>query len=145
MGWVVECSVSGEQLEGCFYESSDDANAYRAGQLGLAAIHHILVALLIFYNIDNWRTKTGCDNEGSIKISRRRPSRVRPSMNCAGILGNIRSARNRMTTDPNYFHVYGHMDDYLDDSQLTSEQRLNKRCNTLAKEAVDLAVKLRRL
>ena len=66
-------------------------------------------------------------------------------MKCADILRNIRSARNRMTTDPNYFHVYGHMDDYLDDSQLSFEQRLNKRCDTLAKEAIDLAVRLRRL
>ena len=50
-----------------------------------------------------------------------------------------------MTTDPNYFHVYGHMDDYLDDSQPSFEQQMNKRCNILAKEAVGLAVKLTRL
>ena len=36
------------------------------------------------------------------------------------------------------------MDDYLKDDQLTFEKRLNKRCDILAKEAVDLAVKLRR-
>lgn len=63
---------------------------------------------------------------------------------CADILQNIRSARNRMTTNPNYFHVYGHMDKYLNKEQLSFEQRLNKRCVILAKEAVDLAVKLRR-
>ena len=52
VGWVVECSVSGEQLEGCFYEISDNANAYCAEQLGLDAIHHVLLAFLIFHDID---------------------------------------------------------------------------------------------
>ena len=137
--------MSGGRLEGCFYEISEDANAYRAEQLGLAAIHHLLAALSKFYELEGWRTKAGCDNEGAIKISRRRPRRIRLSMRCVDILRNIRSSRNRMTVDPDYFHVYGHMDDYLDDSQLTSEQHLNKRCNTLAKEAVNLAVKLRSL
>ena len=30
VGWVVKCSVSGEQLEDYFYEITDDANAYCA-------------------------------------------------------------------------------------------------------------------
>ena len=65
-------------------------------------------------------------------------------MRCADILPNTRSARNRMATNPNYCHVYGHMNNYLDGEQLSFEQRLNKRSDILAKEAVDLAVKLRR-
>ena len=63
--------------------------------------------------------------------------RIRPGMSCADILRNIRSARNKMTTNPNYCHVFGHMDDFLPDHQLTLEQRMNKRCDYLAKEAVD--------
>ena len=131
-------------MEGRFYEISDGANAYRAEQLGLDAIHHLLSALSVFYDVEKWDTNTGCDNEGAIKISRRRLRRIRPSMSCADILRNIRTARNKMTTNPNYFHVYGHMDQYLDDEQLTFEQRLNKLCDILAKEAVDLAIRLRR-
>ena len=64
-------------------------------------------------------------------------------MSCADILRNIRNCRNRMTTDPNYYHVYGHMDDILTDEQLSFEQRLNKRCDILAKEAVELCRKSR--
>ena len=48
VGWVVEFSESGERLEGCFYEILDEANAYRAEQLGLTAIRHLLAALSIF-------------------------------------------------------------------------------------------------
>ena len=57
----------------------------------------------------------------AIKISCPRLRRIRPSMRCADILRNISSSRNRMMVDPDYYHVYGHMDDYLDDSQLTPE------------------------
>ena len=143
VGWVVECTKTGKKLEGFFFEISDDANAYRAEQLGMCAIHHLITAISLFYKILKWKTRAGCDNEGTIKISRRRLKRIRPSMKCADILRNIRSARNRMTTDPNYFHVYGHMDDFLDDDQLTFEQRLNKRCDCLAKKAVEACRMLR--
>ena len=42
-----------------------------------------------------------------------------------------------MTTRPDYYHVLGHMDDYLSDEFLDLEQRLNKRCDVLVKAAVD--------
>ena len=43
-----------------------------------------------------------------------------------------------MTTKPDYFDVFGHMDEGLREDQLTFEQRLNKRCDELAKTAVDV-------
>ena len=70
VGWVVECSVSGEQLEDYFYEITDNANAYCAKQLELDAIHHVLAALSIYCDVDAWNTRAGCDNEGAINISR---------------------------------------------------------------------------
>ena len=50
----------------------------------------------------------------------------------------MRTARNKMSTRPDYGHVYGHMDDWLREDQITLEQRLNKRCDELAKAAVDV-------
>ena len=64
-------------------------------------------------------------------------------MSCADILRNIRSARNKMTTNPNYYHMYGHMDDYLLDHKLTLEQKLNKIGDFLAKYAVDMWLRIR--
>ena len=84
VGWVVECRATGNRLEGFFCEITDAATAYCAEQLGLDAIHHLLCAILIFYDVDECDTKTGCDNEGAIKISRRRLRRIRQSMSCAG-------------------------------------------------------------
>ena len=144
VGWIVKCSEYGNSMEGSFYEISDEANAYRAEQLGMCANHHLISALSQFYKIGKWKTNTGGDNEGTVKITRRRLNRIRPGMKCADILRNIRTARNDMTTDPNYFHVYGHMDDYLSDDKLSFEQNLNKRCDELAKKAVQTAVDLRR-
>ena len=43
-----------------------------------------------------------------------------------------------MTTRPDYYHVFGHMDDWLREDQLSLEQKLNKRCDELAKAAVDV-------
>ena len=143
-GWVVHCRKSGQSIEGSFYEVSDSANAYRAEQLGMDALHHLLAAFSVFYGIKEWRSKAGCDNLGTIKICRRRFSRIRPGMKCADVLRNIRSARNKMTTRPDYFHVLGHMDDYLAEEQLTLEQTLNKRCDALAKHAVDVWLQRKR-
>ena len=63
--------------------------------------------------------------------------RIRPGMSCVDILRNIRSTRNKMTTNPNYYHVFGRMDDFLLDHQLSLEQKMNKICDFMAKDAVD--------
>lgn len=48
-----------------------------------------------------------------------------------------------MITDPNSCHVYGHTNDYLGYDKLMLEQKLNKRCDELAKYAISLDVGLR--
>ncbi len=138
IGWVVECTKCGKRMEGSFYEESDSANSYRAEQLGVCVVHQLMFALSLFYSISNWETKSSCDNYGAIKISRRRLTRIKPSMKCADVLRNIRTARKKMTTRPDYYHVFGHMDDWLSEDQLSFEQKLNKRCDVLAKAAVDV-------
>ena len=75
-----------------------------------------------------------------LKCQRRRLSRIRPGMKCADILRSVRNARNKMTTRPDYFHVFGHMGEWLREDQLTFQHRLNKRCDELAKAAVEVWV-----
>ena len=95
----------------------------------------------MFYGIETWNTRVGCDNFGAIKVSKRRLRRIRPGMSCADILRNIKKARGKMTTAPFYFHVYGHMARFLRDDQLTLEQHLNIVFDGLAKTAVDMFVR----
>ena len=121
-----------EQDGGCFAQSQEKNNdrifeyAYRVAQLGVCAVHHLLAALSIYYGISDYKTILCCDNLGAINVLRRRLRRIRPSMSCTDILRNIRSARNKMTTNSNYDHVCGHMHDYLLGHQLTLEQKMNK-------------------
>ena len=49
-----------------------------------------------------------------------------------------------MTTNPDYFHFLGHMDDYLEDDQLTLEQLLNKSYDILAEFTIDTWLKRKR-
>ena len=46
-----------------------------------------------------------------------------------------------MTTVPFHFHVYGHMERFLRDDQLTLEQHLNIVYDNLAKTALDMFVR----
>ena len=49
--WVVECTKTGNKLEGLFCKVTDDANGYRFEQLGICTIHHLMTALSIFYKV----------------------------------------------------------------------------------------------
>ena len=62
VGWVVECAKCGKRMEGSFYEISDTFNSCRAEQLEICAVHQLTQALSLFSGVDNWKTKSGCDN-----------------------------------------------------------------------------------
>ena len=44
-------------LKGNFWGNSNSANSYKAEQLGVCAIHHLIAALTSFYKIKNCTTK----------------------------------------------------------------------------------------
>ena len=83
--WVLYCKKTGNLLEGYFFEISDDASSYRGEQLGMCAVHHLIASLSLFFFIMKWRTRVCCDNEGTIKISRRRLVRIQSTMSCSDI------------------------------------------------------------
>ena len=51
---------------GTFFKAIDAAGAYRGKQLGFCAIHHLIAALCLFYNIENWHTIVYCNNHCAI-------------------------------------------------------------------------------
>ena len=123
-------------MKGRFWEKSDSANSYRAEQLGVCAIHHLIAALTSFYKIQNCNTKIWCDNLSAITVSKKKKRRVRPGASCADILRNIRSIRNKTTATIKYGHVDGHTDNYLLWHQMTLEQKMNVICDKEANKAV---------
>ena len=52
----------------------------------------------------------------------------------------MRNTRKNMSANIKYQHVNGHMDKYLLFHQITLEQKMNTRCNRLAKRAVHRAI-----
>ena len=99
--------------EGQLLGKSNSANSYRAEQLGVCAIHHLVAALTSFYKVESCTTKIWRDNMGAVNISRKRKRRIHPGASCAGALRNIKNTRNRMKATVKYDHVVGHMDKYL--------------------------------
>ena len=123
-------------MKGRFWEKSNSANSYRAEQLGVCAIHHLIAALTSFYKIKNCSTKIWCDNLSTVNVSKKKRRRVRPGSSCADILRNIRSIRNKTTATVKYGHVDGHSDKYLLWHQMTLEQQMNVICDGEANIAV---------
>ena len=101
----VEPGENRKALKGFFWEKSDSANSYRAEQLGMCAIHHLITALTSYYNIGDCTCKIWCDTMGAVKISKKQRRRIRPGASCADILRNIRNTRNKTTIKINYEHV----------------------------------------
>ena len=75
-GWMccdtapVEPGEMRKALKGNFWEKSDSANSYRAEQLGVCAVHHLICALTSFYKIKKCMTKIWYDNMGAVNISK---------------------------------------------------------------------------
>ena len=59
----VEAGKKRMTLRGSFWEKSNSANShYRAEQLGVCAIQHLIAALTFFYKIENCSTEIWCNN-----------------------------------------------------------------------------------
>ena len=99
-GWMFCSTVpvqSGEKRiahNGNFWGKSNSANSYRAEQLGVCAIRHLITTFVSFYEIENCTTKIWCDIMGAVSISKKRKKQIRPGARCADILRNIRNTRN---------------------------------------------------
>jgi len=141
VGWVVLCNKTGKRLTCWCWERSDSADSYRAEMLGLCSLHLLARALSEYHKIASWTIKICCDNDGALYRSSHQLRRIKPSAKCAGIRRSFRSTKLGLTGKLIYEHVYGHMDDYLLWHQLTTIQQTNCVCDTLAKKAVQQAIR----
>ena len=53
VGWIVYCTKIQRKTKGRCFEVSKEANAYRVEQLGLCAVHNLIAAFSVFYEIEN--------------------------------------------------------------------------------------------
>jgi hypothetical protein len=140
VGWIIFCNKIGLRLTGTFWERSPVASSYQAGMLGLCALHLFARALSEFYKIQEWKATMGCNNKRALEQSSYTCRRIRPSAKCTDIQQSLKATKHTFTGKLTYLHVYGHMDKYLLWHQLSLIQQLNCVCDTLAKQAVTLAM-----
>jgi hypothetical protein len=135
VGWIIFCTKTGFRLTGTFWEQSNSASLYRAGMLGLCALHLLARAVAELYKIEGWSAILCCDNKCALELSPEHLRCIRPSARCANIYRSLKATKQFLQGVFRYVHVYGHMDRLLKWEQLTLVQQLNCVCNTMAKRS----------
>lgn len=141
-GWVVFCKTRKKiVLKGSFYEWCVKAGSYRGELVGLLAAHLLVKGIEEFYDlVDGPRGLMACDNLGGLNKSKERRRKIRSGAKHADVLRALRRAHDGMRGSLDYKHVYGHQDKKKTWKQMSLLERLNKTCDSLAKEAVSRGI-----
>jgi hypothetical protein len=137
-GWVVYCKKRKKiVLKGSFYEWNGTAGSYRGELVGLLSVHLLILAVEQFYDLpEGQRGLVACDNLGGLNKSKERRRKIPSSAKHADVLRVLRRVHAQLRGSLEYKHVYGHQDKKKTWKQMSLLERLNKKCDTLAKEAV---------
>ena len=135
-GWVFHCTRCKLKLYGSFHEFSREASSYRAELLGLLALHALLAAITIYFQVPAGKAKLCCDNAGALHKSRERRRRIPTGSAHADVLRALRNITTKALPSIIYEWVPSHQDDLKSWAALTTEQQLNCVCDSLAKSAV---------
>jgi len=137
-GWVIYCKTRKKiVLKGSFYEWCDKAGSYRGELVGLLAVHMLIMAVEEFYDLaEGPRGLVACDNLGGLNKSKERRRKIPSAAKHADVLRVLRRVHARLRGNLEYKHVYGHQDRKKTWRQMSLLEKLNKRCDSLAKEAV---------
>eukprot|EP00956_Cyclotella_meneghiniana_P027633 scaffold62402_cov42-Cyclotella_meneghiniana.AAC.1 len=143
-GWLVHCTkLSKTVLEGSFYYTGDGAGSYRGELLGLLAIHVFLSRLEDFYGFEGGHSaQIACDNLSGLFKSKEKRKKIPPGSKNADILRSLRRVHSTLKCQCSYVHVYGHQDRHKTWEQMSILERLNYRCDELAKQAVKRGIHL---
>ena len=138
--WVFYCAESRQWLKGEFTEHSKWANSYRGEQLGMLAIHLILLTLEEHYGVTLSNANIFCDNKGTILTFSRKYDRVPGAAKNNDIFRVLRKIQTVSALAHKLSHVKAHQDDSLGYDCLDLEARLNVDCDFRAKAAIKRAV-----
>lgn len=143
-GWLIYCKHRQQVvLEGSLFEQNATAGSYRGELLGLLAIHVFVLGIETFYGleVDSYGL-VACDNLGALNKSKQRRKKISSGTKHADILRSLQRVHTRMKGRLSYQHVYGHQDKHKTFEQMSLLERLNCRCDSLAKVACSEAFKL---
>jgi hypothetical protein len=136
VGWIIFCKATGQRITGYFWERSLTTSSFRAGMLGLCALHLLAKAISEYYELGRWTGTLCCNNKRALLLSSHHNGRIRPSAKCADIRRSFKATKKSYKRGFTYIHVYGHMDQHLSWTQPTLTQQLNCVCDLLTKQAV---------
>jgi hypothetical protein len=144
-GWLVFCKQKRRiVLRGSFFERNAKAGSYRAELLGLLAIHTFLQAVESFFDLaPAHRGLIVCDNLGALNKAREKRKKIPAGAKHADIRRCLRKAHSKLSGSLSYQLVYGHQDKQKKLHQLTVLEKLNCKCDTLAKLAVTKGIRER--
>ncbi len=99
-GWIIYGAVTEQQLYSDFFERSDQAisYSYRGEMIGNLALHILRSALEQFYDLplSLCSNKLFCDNEVTLKESRRSRRRVPTKEACSDVIRHMRSLKESL-------------------------------------------------
>ena len=133
-------------LKGAMAERCSKAGSYRGELLGLLAIHLWVAAVEEFYKLEEGpRGLIACDNLGALNKAQLRRKKIKAGAKHSDILRVMRRLHNRRRGRKRrvfeYKHVYGHQDRQRLWHHLTLLEKLNCKCDSLAKAAVSRAIR----
>jgi hypothetical protein len=137
-GWMIYCRARCKVVfKGSFYKWCGSAGSYRGELLGLLAVRCMVLAVEKFYDLSaGQRGLVASDNLGGLNKSRERRKKIPPGSKHADILRCLHRVHATLRGTLQYKHVYGHQDKHKKWEQMTLLERLNYKCDALAKSAV---------
>jgi hypothetical protein len=123
-------------LQGEFAEQSEGAGSYRGEQLGMLAIHLVLLTMEEHYGEIPSAAKIFCDNKGTILTFSRRHKRVSSTVVNHDILRVLRQIQGKSKLHHRIQHVKAHQDEHFALHMLDLEEWLNYDCDRRAKRAI---------
>ena len=143
--FIFYCAVTKNWLRGEFAEESESADSYRGEQLGMLAIHIILLTLEEHCEGMEASSNLFCDNKGTIQTFSKNYQRVPSNAKNSDVLRVLRRIQSMSKLRHKLKHVKGHQDDILRNiHSLDLEAHLNIDCDRRAKRAVATAVHQRK-
>ncbi len=134
--WVLFCAETNKWINGEFAEQSPGADSYRGEQLGMLAIHLLLLAIEEHYATALRDARIFCDNKGSIQTFSKDYRRVKSTARNNDVLRVLRTIQQKTKLTHKLSHVSGHQDDHTRYDTLSLEAKLNVDCDIRAKRAI---------
>ena len=134
--WILYCEETGKSLKGEFTEQSRWADSYRGEQLGMLAIHIILLTVEEHFGESLSNANIFCDNLGTIHKFSTKYARVSSSAKNNDILRVLRKIQSTSALAHKLSHVKAHQDDMLRYDALSLEAKLNVNCDGRAKQVL---------